>query len=315
MLRLRRYSIELILAGVLAGAVAYFAYLGYGLLTPSFAVEPFSGARALQYATKKVEYGPRPTGSAGNIAAGDWLVEELRSLGWDVVIQPFTAGNNSPARNIIAIRSANPAPARSALLMTHYDTRLRADRDPDPANHDRPTLGANAGASGAAVLLELARTLDVIATGHTVCLVFLDAEENDGIQGWEAAMGSAALVQRLDTDIPRCRTPRFALYVDMVGNHNQRLYTESTSYVPLTRSLWAVAAELGFGNWFINEPTWTATDAHTRFREINIPAATLSDYNYPHRDTLNDDLNQLNVDSLARVGTVLKTWLERGAPY
>lgn len=315
MVRLRRYSIELVLATVLAAAVAYFAYLGYGLLTPSFAVEPFSGARALQYATRQVEYGPRPTGSPANIAAGDWLVEELRGLGWDVVIQPFAAGNNSQGRNIIAIRSANPAPARSALLMTHYDTRLRADRDPNPSNHDQPGLGANVGAAGVAVLLELARTLDVIATGHTVCLVFLDAEENEGIQGWEGAMGSAALVQRLDADIPRCRTPRFALYVDMVGNHNQRLYTESTSYVPLTRSLWSVAAELGFGNWFINEPTWTATDAHTRFREINIPAATLSDYNYPHRDTLNDVLEQLNVDSLARVGTVLKTWLERGAPY
>lgn len=315
MMRLRRYSIELALAAVLAGAVAYFAYLGYGLLTPTFVVEPFSGARALQYATQQVEFGPRPSGSPANLAMGDWMIEELRNLGWDVVVQPFTAGNGAEARNIIAIRSPNPAPARSALLMTHYDTRLRADRDPDPANHDAQPLGANAGASGTAVLLELARSLDIIATGHTVCLIFLDGEENDGIAGWEAAMGSAALIQHLDTDIPRCRTPRFALYVDMVGNVNQRLYTESTSYVPLTRSLWGVAAELGFGNWFINEPTWTATDAHTRFREINIPAATLSDYNYPHRDTLSDGPDQLSVDSLDRVGMVLKTWLERGAPY
>lgn len=315
MRRLRRYSIELVLAAVLAGAVGYFAYLGYGLLTPSFVVEPFSGAQALQYATQQLAYGPRPTGSDANVAAGDWMVEELRRMGWDVVIQPFLVAEGIEARNIIAIRSPNPAPSRSALIMTHYDTRLRADRDPDTGNHDEAPLGANAGASGTAVLLELARTLDVIATGHTVCLIFLDAEENDGLPGWEATMGSAALVARLDADIPRCRTPRFALYVDMVGNLNQRLYTESSSYVPLSRSLWGVAAELGFGNWFIDEPTWTATDAHTRFREINVPAATMADYNYPHRDTLSDTAEQLNVDSLNRVGTVIKTWLERGAPF
>ncbi len=246
---------------------------------------------------------------------GDWLIEELRLLGWDVVVQPFVGGEETNARNIIAIRSSTPAPARAAMLVTHYDTRLVADRDPDPANHDEPAVGANAGASGTAVLLELACTLDVATSGHTVCLVFLDAEENDGIEGWQPGMGSQQLIDRLDADIPRCRSPQFGIYLDMVGGNNQRLFAESTSYPPLTNAVWGVAAELGYGGSFVNEPTWSVTDAHSRLREIDIPAITMSDYSYPHRDTLADTLEQLSVTSLEQVGTTLKAWLERGAPF
>ena len=315
MSRLRLYTIELTLVAVLAAAVGYFGYLGYGLLTPEFVAEPFSGERAYQYAARQLEFGDRSTGSESNIRMGDWLVEELRILGWDVVIQPFTGADGTPARNIIAIRSDNPTAQQSAILMTHYDTRLFADRDPDPENHIQPAPGANAGASGSAVLLELARTLDTNAVGHSVCLVFLDGEENGGLEGWEEAVGSGQFVQRLEADLPRCSAPRFALYLDLLGGTGQRFYAESTGSLALTTAIWNTAAELGFQNAFINEPTWTATDAHTRFMARDVPALTLADYAYPHRDTLADTLEQLNPESLGRVGITLKTWLERGAPF
>jgi hypothetical protein len=315
MARLRLYSIELLLVLVLVAAVSYFGFLGYGLLTPAFVVEPFSGDRALAYVEKQLEFGDRSTGSTSNVRMGDWLIEELRLLGWDVVVQPFVVADDLPARNIIAIRSISPTPARTAMLLTHYDTRMFADRDADAANHIQPTLGANAGASGVAVLLELARTLDVAATEHTVCLVFLDAEENNNIEGWEGSMGSTYLVQRLDADIPRCRAPRFGIYLDMVGGENQRLFAETSSYPLLTRSVWEVAAELGHGSSFINEPTWSANDAHSRLREIEVPAITISDYNYQHRATMQDTFQQLSAESLGEIGSTLKMWLERGAPF
>lgn len=315
MARLRHYSIELLLVFVLAAAVSYFGFLGYGLLTPAFVVEPFSGDRALGYVEKQLEFGDRSTGSPTNIRMGDWLIEELRLLGWDVVVQPFVAPNDLPARNIIAIRSSSPTPARTGMLLTHYDTRMFADRDADPDNHIQPTMGANAGGSGTAALLELARTLDVANTGHTICLVFLDAESNGDIEGWEGTLGSTQLVQRLDADIPRCRAPRFGIYLDMVGGQNQRIFAETTSYPLLTKSVWAVAAELGHGTAFINEPTWTATDAHSRLREIEVPAITISDYSYPHRATMQDTFLQLSAEALGQVGATLKTWLERGAPF
>jgi acetylornithine deacetylase/succinyl-diaminopimelate desuccinylase-like protein len=309
------YTIELALVIVLAAAVGYFGYLGYGLLTPSFVAEPFSGERAYQYAAKQLEFGERFSGSATNIRMGDWLVEELRLLGWDVVIQRFAGPERVTARNIIAIRSAGTTPTPPALLMTHYDTRLYADRDPNSANHIQPAPGANAGASGTALLLELARTLDVAATEHTVCLVFFDGEENGGIEGWEDGLGSAQFLQQLEADIPRCAAPRFALYVDLVGGENQRLYVETTGKRELSSAIWQVAAELGHAATFIDERTWTAVDAHSRFQAINVPAITIADYAYPYRDTLTDTLEQLNAESLGRVGATLKSWLERGAPF
>jgi hypothetical protein len=315
MARLRLYSIELLLVLVLAIAVSYFGFLGYGLLTPAFVVEPFSGDHALGYVEKQLEFGDRSAGSPSNIRTGDWLIEELRLLGWDVVVQPFVAPNDIPARNIIAIRSGAPSATRTGMLMTHYDTRMFADRDSDPANHIQPTLGANAGGSGTAVLLELARTLDVAATQHTICLVFLDAESNSDIEGWEGGLGSTQLVQRLDADIPRCRAPRFAIYLDMVGGQNQRLFAETTSYPLLTQNVWDVAKELGYGASFVNEPTWTANDAHSRLREINVPAITISDYSYPYRATMQDTFQQLSAETLAQVGSTLKTWLEEAAPF
>jgi Zn-dependent M28 family amino/carboxypeptidase len=262
-----------------------------------------------------LEFGERTTGSPSNIRMGDWLIEELRLLGWDVVVQPFMTPDNTPARNIIAVRSMSPTPARTGMILTHYDTRHYADRDADAANHIQPTPGANAGGSGTAVLLELARTLDVPATGHTICLVFLDAEANNEIEGWGAALGSGQLVARLDTDIPHCRSPRFAVYLDMVGGENQRLFAETTSFPLLTRSVWNVAAELGYGGMFINEPTWSATDAHSKLREIDVPAITISDYSYPHRATMQDTLQQLSAEALGQVGQTLKAWLERSAPF
>lgn len=315
MARLRLYSIELLLVFVLAAAVSYFGFLGYGLLTPAFVVEPFSGDRALAYVEKQVEFGDRSTGSPSNIRMGDWLIEELRLLGWDVVVQPFVAPNNVAARNIIAIRSLTPTPTRTGMILTHYDTRMFADRDASPANHIQPTLGANAGGSGTAVLLELARTLDIANTGHTICLVFLDAEANADIEGWQGALGSTQLVQRLDSDIPRCRAPRFGVYLDMVGGQSQRLFAETTSYPLLTKNVWDVAAELGHGSTFINEPTWSADDAHSRLRESEVPAITISDYSYPHRATMQDTFQQLSAEALGQLGGTLKAWLERGAPF
>src|SRR5690606_12426761 len=123
--------------------------------------------QAMLYAAQQMEFGPRITGTEAHAQMGDWLIEELSNLGWMVYIQPYEiSAENVPARNIIAVRGEGP----TAILGAHYDTRMFADQDPDPDKHIEPVPGANDGASGVAVLLELARTLDVAATGKSVCL-------------------------------------------------------------------------------------------------------------------------------------------------
>lgn len=315
MKRLRRYYIEIILILLLGAAVGYFAYLGYGLLAPSYTLEPFSGERAKFYVDQQAAFGPRAAGTESNLRAGDWLVEELRLLGWDVLIQPFTAYNGISARNIIAMRGEGPAAGPVAILSTHYDSRLYADQDPDEAGRIEPTPGANAGASGPGVLLELARTLDVPASGHTVCLVLLDAEDNGGLEGWEYAMGSAYFVQRLGEDVPRCSSPRVAVYLDMVGGSRGRLTAISPDTRGLVDALVETAERIGYTGAFIGPHGRDETDALTHFSAAGVPAVMIGEFDYEYRHTLSDTPDKVTSATLQRVGDVLKAWLERGAQF
>ncbi len=192
---LRNYSVELALVSALGLAVLFFGYLALGLVPRDSGDEDFAGSRALEAAGRQMAFGARVTATQSNLAMGDWLIDQLTSAGWDVVIQQFSAGAVVNGRNLIAVRSPDQPPAATApasfpvaILATHYDTRLAADGDPNPDNQTNPAPGANNGASGVAVLLELARTIDVNATGHTLCLAFFDADANAGPArlGWAA---------------------------------------------------------------------------------------------------------------------------------
>ncbi len=315
MKRLRRYSVEILLILLLGAAVGYFAYLGYGLLAPSYALEPFSGERAKFYVDQQAAFGPRAAGTENSLSTGDWLVEELRLLGWDVLIQPFTVNNGVSARNIIAMRGEGPAAGPVAILSTHYDTRLYADKDPDEAGRIEPAPGANAGASGPGVLLELARTLDVPASGHTVCLVLLDAEDNGGLEGWDYAQGSAYFVERLDEDVPRCAAPRVAVYLDMVGGARGRLTAISPETRGLVDAIVETAERIGYTGAFIGPHVRDETDALTRFTAAGVPAVMIGEFDYEYRHTLSDTPDKVTSATLQRVGDVLKAWLERGAQF
>jgi glutaminyl-peptide cyclotransferase len=250
MQRIRAYSIELILIGALLAAVAFFGYLGYGLLRSDVVNEPFSGTRALASVDSQLDFGPRVTGTEASLRMGDWLVEQLRLLGWDVVIQPFTINEQVQGRNIVAVRSPTQPGAPVVLLATHYDTRLAADADPDPARQQTPTPGANAGASGTAILLELARTLDVEAGGRTVCLAFFDAEANAGLPGWDANIGSRLFVESLPGSVPRCASPRFVVGVNQAGAIDQHFFQNEAGDSALNATLWSVADNLELGGRF-----------------------------------------------------------------
>lgn len=311
---LRSHSIEFILLAVLLIAIGYFAYLAYGLMPSSRADQTFSGSRALDHARQIVSYGPRPVGSPANKKAGDWIVQYVTSQGWDVIVQPFTITNQIPAQNIIAIRSPATADAPVGLVVTHYDTRLVADADPNPANQANPGIGANKGASGVALLAELARTLDIDSSGLTLCLAFFDAEENGGLPGWEPNIGSKLFLENLDRSAVRCAEPRFAIVVDLVGARNVSIHPLGND-TAIEQAIRNVAGELGFAGTFGSDLRQVLSNNTNWFLQHGTESATIADTTYPFTNSLSDTVDKLDIDSLEKVGRTLELWLEQGGDF
>lgn len=219
-------------------------------------------------------------------------------MGWPVQTQEFTY-RGVRARNILAgPRGSGPA----IIVGAHYDTRPRADRDPQ--HPDQPILGANDGASGVAVLLELARVLEEKRLQYTVYLAFFDAEDRGHLEGWPFSVGASYMAGHLEELLPT--SPEVVIVVDMVGDAQQELYMERNSDAEWTARIWKLAAELGYEEFFIADYRWTIMDDHVPFIKQNIPAVDIIDFDYPHWHTLQDTADKVSPESLARVGLVLQ---------
>lgn len=267
------------------------------LLTACSTPEPlvFDGGTAYTHVKYQCELGFRPPGSETGRATGDYIIAQLESRGWTVETQEFTY-RDTLVRNIVGKTGDGPI----VILGAHYDTRRQADME-DPA---QPVLGANDGASGVAVLLELARVLDLDLLRHEVWLAFFDAEDNGRLDGWEWCVGSNYMAQHLEM------TPKAVVVVDMVGDADQELYYEGNSDRTLQVRLWEIAANLGYGDVFIPESRWTIYDDHVPFIQRGIPGVDIIDFNYPYWHTTQDTPDKVSPESLERVGRVLEAWLE-----
>jgi len=306
---LRLYSIELVLVTVLLVAIAFFGYLGYGLV---YTTPTFSGEQALQYVARQVENGERSTGSPNNLAIGDWLAQELASANWKVFIQPFTLANGATARNVIAISRSATADAPVALLAAHYDTRLFADADPTPEQRMEAPIGANSNASGVALLLELVRTLNVEESGYTFCLALFDADDNGSLPDWDAFWGSRFFVQTSAESIDLCRQPNFVLLVDTVGYAGQSLsIVAENGAASLRESIQDIAGELGHSAKFRSDGAGLIASP---LLELGAPTVMITSFTYPYRYTTQDTLDKVSVENLSSVGRTLETWLEQGTP-
>jgi glutaminyl-peptide cyclotransferase len=272
----------------------------------------FDGAHAYQtYVTAQMNLGARPAGSAADRATGDYILAQLKESQWKTETQEFVY-RNVPVRNIVGKNSVVRGPL--IIVGAHYDTRPRADQD--QAHPDQPVPGANDGASGVAVLLELARTLDLSKLKNEVWLVFFDAEDNGDLGGcvvapppcdntpWHWSVGSEYFASKLTVK------PEFVVIADMIGDADQNIYYEQYSDKQLQEELWKIAARLGYAREFIPQYKWPMDDDHTPFLQRGIRAVDLIDFDYPYWHTTQDTTDKVSGESLGRVGKVLQTWLE-----
>ncbi len=263
----------------------------------------FDGNAAYQHVIAQVGFGARPTGSAALQQTGDYIIEQLKAAGWQVETQPFDY-KNVHARNIIAKRGSGPI----IIIGAHYDTRKYADQDPDPSKRTQPVMGADDGASGVAVLLELAHTLDVETTNRQVWLTFFDAEDDGEIDGWEWGVGSTYMADHLTV------SPTAMILLDMIGDTHQQISWEQNSDPTMNKSIWDVAATLGYSQSFLARPGWTMIDDHLAFIRHGIPSVDLIDFDYPYWHTTRDTADKVSPISLERVGRTLQAWLEQTKP-
>lgn len=260
----------------------------------------FDGQRAYRHVQAQVNFGPRTPGSSAQEKLLEYVSNELEIYGWQVEIQK-TEIMGHPIKNIIARRGTG---SEWVILGAHYDSRFLADEDADPVKAAQPVAGANDGASGVAVLLELARVIpqDI---NKEIWLVFFDAEDQGRLSDWDWILGSRAFVQSLEGK------PDTVVVIDMIGDSDLNIYREMASDPTITNEIWDTASDLGFSDTFINENKYYILDDHMPFIEAGIPAIDIIDMDYTYWHTSEDTEDKVSPRSLEIVGVTLLTWLQK----
>jgi glutaminyl-peptide cyclotransferase len=294
-------------------AILFLVLLGV-LLFVLFRERPprFSGERAFVHVVEQVDFGPRIPGTEGHRQARAYYREILERHSPRVVEIPFTyvtpRGDTLQGYNIFA--SFEPERFPRVMLAAHYDTRPEADRDPDPQKRSEPVPGANDGASGVAVLLEIARHLAGRPPPDLGIDIVLFDLEDLGEYGFEQdslavpfAIGSRAFVETH----PNYR-PSWGVLVDMVGDRDLRVPMEGFSYQHarhVVERVWR-AAERVRADAFVREVGGPVYDDHVPFLERGIPVVNIIHQPFPDTwHTTMDVPENVSARSLRQVGEVL----------
>jgi glutaminyl-peptide cyclotransferase len=282
------------------------------------AATDFSGAAAMRHLEAICKLGPRPSGSPGMLAQRRMVAEHFRAAGATVTPQAFQirdrrTGQMVPMENLIV--AWHPQRPERVLLGAHYDTRPFPDRDPvDPKG---VFLGANDGASGVALLMELGRAMPGLAGAVGVDFVLFDAEEYVVAPRDPYCLGSTFFARQYlaerqaDPTRPRYRC---GVVVDMVADADLQIWQEQHGVswpdtLPVVEAIWDTAARLGVRQ-FVPRPKYKVEDDHVPLRMIaRIPTCDIIDFDYPHWHTTNDTPAHCSAESLEAVGRVVLAWL------
>lgn len=259
----------------------------------------FDQYRAYRDVEMQLSFGPRTPGSQAHQNTINYILEQTRSAGWQVELHQ-TQQMGHPITNVIAKRP-NPN-MKQIIIGAHFDSRFYSDQDSNPANHSQPVPGANDGASGVAVLLELSRSLPPNLP-FEIWLVFFDAEDQGNIPGWDWILGSRAFVEEIPIH------PAAVVILDMIGDADLNIYLERNSNPQLASQIWETARNLGYEQYFIPQYKYSILDDHTPFLEKGYPAVDVIDFDYPYWHTTQDTLDKVSAESLGIVGETIHRWL------
>jgi len=259
----------------------------------------FDSARAFDLLRKQCDFGPRPPGTPAHEKCRDYLYAELSKYTASSELQNFEhvrSGKTFPMSNIIA-RFGKPGDW-GILLCAHWDTRPIADQELEEKDRKKPILGANDGASGVAVLLELARMFHERAPDVPVTIVLFDGEDW-GPSTKDMFLGSSYFAARLTGN-----RFRFGILLDMIGDKELDIYREGNSQSrarAVTDKIWAAARKLGRDE-FKDEVKYTISDDHLPLIKAGIPTADVIDFDYAYWHTLGDTVDKCSAKSLLAVG-------------
>lgn len=293
----------------------------------SVQVPEFSADSAMAHIEKQCSFGPRVLGSKAHADCADYIVEAFQRMGCQVERQETTFrlynGQTYEGCNIIA--SHNAEASQRIMLCAHWDSRPWADADPDPKNHKTPVMAANDGASGVAVLLEVARQMQKEMPSVGVDFVCFDAEDA-GVPDWDTSFqgsmeedeASWCLGSQYWARNPHRVDFEFAILLDMVGGKGSTFYKEQFSnyYAPgVVARVWDAAHEAGYSSFFpLDENKGGAiTDDHLPINRIAGIAAIDIIAHYPDQSpgfcptwhTINDTPDNIDPQSLKAVGQTL----------
>ncbi len=270
----------------------------------------FDGQKAFAYLEKQVAFGPRNPGSSGHAQCLRFIVAEVRQYADSVRLQTFPyadafTGQQFLLTNVIA--SFNPGAQKRIFFAAHWDTRPRADYDTKENRH-KPIPGANDGASGVAVLLEMARQLKLNPPAIGVDLIFFDGED----YGREGHLEEYFLGSRYFAKHTADYRPVFGVLLDMVGDAKLTLPKEGYSYKyfpHVVDKVWNIARNLGYIE-FEDRVGNFIDDDHVILLKHGIPCIDVIDFSYPdpsrnYWHTLQDTPDKCSAQSLQIVGEVM----------
>ena len=276
----------------------------------------FDEDHAFEYLLTQCKFGPRNPGSDGYYACREFLISELKGYTDEVIIQDFSyqekkKNNSYEMQNIIA--RFNPDAEFQTIISAHWDTRPWADQDVNFNLHEQAIIGANDGASGVAVLLELAKVLAQNPPPIGVNLIFFDGEDL-GISGQNPSYCQGSKYFSENLPIPR---PNEAINLDMVGDKQLSIPIERYSlefHPKLVRYLWDRAKVMEL-DAFVGRVEYAIYDDHVLMNDVGgIPSVDLIDFRYPNSytnywHTMNDIPENCSKESLGQVGKLMLDYI------